>query len=48
MSEQVAMTAAVILANKLGKAVYVKGFGNQCSVSETGGTFGCTRVLPTV
>ena len=47
MSEQVAMTAAVILANKLGKAVYVKGFGKNCEVSETGGTFGVIRVLPT-
>ena len=48
MSESVALTTAVILANKLGKAVYVKGFGKQCSISETGGTFGCLRVLPTV
>ena len=48
MSESVALDAAVILANKLGKAVYVHGFGKNCSVSETGGTMCCTRVLPTV
>jgi hypothetical protein len=47
MSEQVALSAAVILANKLGKAVYVHGFGKNCSVSEFPGTMCTTRVLPT-
>ena len=48
MSETVAMSAAQVLANKLGKTVYVHGFGKNCSVSETAQPFCCTRVLPTV
>jgi hypothetical protein len=48
MSEQVALSAAQILANKLGKVVYVHGFGKNCSVSETPGTMCVIRVMPTV
>lgn len=47
MSESVAMSAAQILANKLGKVVYVHGFGKNCSVSEFPGTMCTTRVLST-
>ena len=49
-SEVAAIAIAVKLANKFGKAMYVKalGIGRGFAVSDTPGTFGCIRVVPTV